>query len=177
MKTLLILSLLTLRLFALELNPILLRAQASIFPKIMLLDKDVSEKTPNGAVTLAIVYNTHEKEYAQNFKRLVDKEYGGSIDSYKFEVTLLDVNDQTPLKIATSYYFFDLEEARKGKLLTKAMQSKRICFAYDYKDFKENALISLILKEKTYIYLNKTSLNDYDVKFIPIFYKIVKAIE
>ena len=175
MKTLLILLLVTYQLLATEYNSLLLRAQATIFPKIMLLDKEISQKTSDGAVTLDIVYNTREKEQAENFKALIEQEYEGMLGSYKLNVRAVDINEKEQLNSATAYYFFDLQDDSKKELLAKATKSKKICFVYDYKDFKEHALISLIIKEKTYIYLNKASIKEYDIKFIPIFYKIVKA--
>ncbi|MEJ2213703.1 MAG: hypothetical protein P8Y20_06505, partial [Gammaproteobacteria bacterium] len=63
------------------------------------------------------------------------------------------------------------------KVTQYASKHNRVAFSYDYKDIKNNFLISLFVKEKTYIYLNKKALVDYDIKFLPLFYKIVKVLE
>ena len=38
-------------------------------------------------------------------------------------------------------------------------------------------LVSLLMKEKTYIYLNKRAVNRYAIRFMPAFYKIVRVQE
>ena len=64
----------------------------------------------------------------------------------------------------------------KKPVILHSINNNRICFSYHYKDFDDGTLISLFLKEKTYIYINKSFINVYSIKFVPIFYKIAKAI-
>ena len=175
MKNFLILILLTFELFALEANTLLLRAQASIFPKIILLDKEIQEKKENGLITLEIFYSSDQKSDAKKLKELIDAEHDGQIGSNPFEVKLTSVDEPFQERNASAYYFFDLKDEATKKFLLNAKQNRRISFAYDYRDFEHNALIGLILKEKTYIYLNKESLSMYNINFVPIFYKIVKV--
>lgn len=176
MKSLLLL-LLALQLLGYESNSLLLRAQASIYPKIMLLDKDVSNKTSEETILLIIIYNDEEKKSAQKLKELIDYNYKGELGSYNFIVELVNSQKKVEINNATSYYFFSLKEDEKKKILSEAKSKNRICFGYDSEDFSDGILISLMLKEKTYIYLNRTSLSDYNINFTPVFYKIIKVKE
>jgi len=159
----------------LEYNSLLLRAQASVFPKIILLDKNIHSKLSDGVISLNIIHNEQEVEYAQKIKKLMDEKYKNSIGSYKFVVNLTNIETTKKIKDATAYYFFNLLEDEKKKVLLDAKNKNKICFGYNDKDFDNDILISLLLKEKTYIYLNKSSLHEYNIKFIPIFYKIIKV--
>ncbi|QSZ42314.1 hypothetical protein GJV85_09405 [Sulfurimonas aquatica] len=175
MKTLLLLLTLSLQVFALEYNSLTLRAQADIFPKIILLDKAIQEKASNDNIlTLAIIHSTDEKDDALNFKNMIEKKFNAKLGSYIFQIVLHN-SDESQLRDASSYYFLSLKGSNKQEILKKAMSTNKICFSYDSKDFTNQSLISLILKEKTYIYLNKSALTHYGIKFVPIFYKIVKA--
>ena len=95
-----ILLLLSLQLFGLEYNSLLLRAQASVFPKIILLDKNIHSKVSDGVISLNIIHNEQETEYAQKIKKLMDEKYKNSIGSYKFVVNLTNIETTKKIKDA-----------------------------------------------------------------------------
>lgn len=173
----LIFLLFSLQLFGVEYDQLLLRAQATVFPKIILLDKNVMEKTDHGVISLNIVHSEEEKEYALEAKSMIDEKYKGKLKNFEFVVNLVNVDEEKTIEDATSYYFFNMASKKKKDLLMKAKKHNKICFGYSDADFSKDILISLLLKEKTYIYLNKSSLNEYNIKFNPIFYKITKVKE
>lgn len=175
MKVLLILLLFSLEIFGYEDNPLLLRAQATVFPKIILLDKDIKSKVLDNKISLNIIHNEEETESAQYLKEMIDKKYKGALGLYDFVVELTNITKDEDIKDSTSYYFLNLIEESKKNILSKAKERNKICFGYSNDDFNKGILISLLLKEKTYIYLNKEVLSEYNMKFVPIFYKIVKV--
>lgn len=176
MKSLLLL-LLTAQLFGQELNYLLLRAQASIFPKIMLLDQDVSKKVSDKTIFLIVIHNNEEEKSAQKLKELINDTYKGELGSYNFIVELANSQKNAEINYGTAYYFFSLKENAKKQILSEAKSKNRISFGYDNENFNGGILISMMLKEKTYIYLNRTSLSDYNISFTPVFYKIIKVKE
>lgn len=169
--------LLAITLFGSDYDMLLMRAQASMFPKIILLDKDIAAKTFNGTVSLKIVYSDDEQGQAIEFKKLIDNQYHGKLGDFHLSAELDNIDNISVSDNATAYMFFGVSGSRKRTLIQNAAKRHRICFGYDYKDFNHNVLISLLMKEKTYIYLNKASLHDYEISFIPVFYKIVKVLE
>lgn len=177
MRSLILLLLFVMSLIGSEYDTLLMRAQASMFPKIILLDKDISAKTNAGTVTLKIVYAGNEEMAAKSFKKLIDAQYKGQLGDFRLNTDLADIDDISSSDHSTAYMFFDVSGSKKRALIQNAAKNNRLCFGYDYKDFDQNILISLLIKEKTYIYLNKSSLHNYNINFIPVFYKIVKVLE
>lgn len=164
-------------LFAVEYDSLLMRAQASVFPKIMLLDQGIAQKTVSGAIVLSIIYSPDEMLLAKDFKGLIYKEFQAQLGEYEFKVELVPIDKFTRSIKSSAYFLFNTLESTKQEVISHTIEQQRICFSYHYKDFKNKVLISLFVKEKTYIYLNKSVLNDYGVKFVPIFYKIAKVKE
>ena len=164
-------------LFASDYDHLLLRAQASMFPKIILLDKNLEDKTIDSALSLAIVYDNKELKEARVVKKLVDDKYKGKLGKYKFNVNLINIDDFRDTDSSSAYYLFSSSGVKKQEVILHAINHNCISFSYNYKDFTEKTLISLFLKEKTYIYINKATVAQYNIKFAPIFYRIAKVIE
>lgn len=171
----LILFLLITSLYGIDYDNLLLRAQSSMYPKILLLDKNIGEKLTDSAIQLSVVYEDEEVDIANAIKNLIEEKYNGKVGKYQLNIKLLHVNNFSEVDTSSAYYFLDLSNNKKESIIAHAVLNNRICFSYDYKDFDKNTLISLFLKEKTYIYLNKSVLSDYNIKFIPIFYNIAKV--
>jgi len=148
-------------------DSLLLKTQAMIFPKIILLDKDVKNKLFNNKIVFSIVHTKNELFKAEQLKSMMDKEYMNRLDKYDFEVQLINEKQFLEDNLSTAYYLFNPSIATKYK-------KSRIYFGYDYKNFNENILISLFVKERTYIYLNKIALSKYNIRFVPVFYKIAR---
>ncbi len=175
--SLLILSSISLSVKAYDYDPLLMRAQASIFPKIILLDKNLDEKIKQDQVIITILYGKGEKKVAEEIKNLIHKQYLNNLGkkSLTVDVVAFDKFDQG--NSSTAYFLLKGGESQRNMVTAHAASNKRLVFSYDYKDFQNNALVSVLMKEKTYIYLNKSAIHDYDIKFLPLFYKIVKVIE
>ena len=172
-----LLFMISIKLMAISVDPLLLKAQASIFPKIMLLDKDISKKTEGDKLIFSIVHTDKQHSDAQQLKKMIDGEYKDKLGELNLEVRLEHVNAFDVKGKASSYYIFDASLPEMKKVLQHAKRFHRICFGYNYKEFVHDTLISLFVKEKTYIYLNKSALHEYEIKFTPIFYRIAKVIE
>ena len=173
----LLLLLLSFQVKAYDYDPLLMRAQASIFPKIILLDKDLKQKLASDQVVISILYSASEKDTAVKLKDLIEKQYKHNLGKQKLTIDLIDFNNFNESSTSTAYFLLKGADKYHNKVTAHAAKKQRLAFSYDYKDFKTNALVSVLMKEKTYIYLNKSAIHDYDIKFLPLFYKIVKVIE
>ncbi len=176
MKTLLLLILISLSLYSYEFDKLLLRAQASLFPKIILLDQEINLKTIDNTVLISIIYNNDEAKEAKNFKNNIYKQYKKRLGNYNLVIKTVHVDEFSDTDNSSAYFIFNTLGKNKKNIITHAIKNQRICFSYSNKSFANDTLISLFLKEKTYIYLNKSALSKYKIKFTPIFYKIAKAI-
>ena len=158
-------------------DPLLLRAQASLFPKIVLLDRHLDQKAPDGEVMLTIVSTGADRHVAQQLQKIIEGKYGNSLGNNNMTVTVTTFEDFDPKYLATAYILLQGSEPLFKKVVSHASSNKRIVFSYSYADFKYDSLISLYMKEKTYIYINKSTVKLYGVSFLPVFYKITKILE
>ena len=162
--------------YAAEYSSLLVRAQTSIFPKIIMLDENVADKVLGNSIQLHVLYQPGDKGQAESVKQSIEDNYGNKIGQYDFHVRLIDASkivDEVP----TAFYLLNLNADIKKTISQIAIKNKRISFSYDHKDLTNDALISLQLKEKVYIYLSKKQLNAYDIRFQSVFYNIVKVVE
>ena len=162
---------------AADYDPLLLQAQASIFPKIIMLDKQVADKTIDNEIVISIISNNGDVAAAEILRAFIEKKYKNKLGSKKLTVKLNEFVNHDSKSVYTAYILLKGTDALFKTVVTHASNKNRIVFSYDYEDFRNNALISLHMKEKIYVYLNKSALHDYDIKFTPIFYKIVKVRE
>lgn len=162
---------------ALGVDPLLLKAQASIFPKIMLLDTSISNKTQDNKLVFSIVHTQKESSNANRLKEIIEAEHQDSLGELSLEVRLNDIEEFNTKTKAAAYYVFNASSPKMKKVIMHAKKMHRICFGYNYQEFDHNILISLFVKERTYIYLNKSALHEYGIKFTPIFYRIAKVVE
>ena len=162
---------------AYDYDPLLIRAQASIFPKIILLDKDLNRKIENNQIIIEILHTKIEKDVALNIKSLIENKYKSDLGNRRLIININSFESFDPDNIVTAYFILKGSSDIHNKVTSHAANTQRLVFSYDYKDFERNVLISVLMKEKTYIYLNKSAIHDYDIKFLPLFYKIVKVIE
>ena len=76
-----------------EYNSLLLKAQASIFPKIMLLDKKIEEKLVDAKIIYTIVYDKDDYDTALFIYELINEKYKGRFDQYAYRINLVEFSD------------------------------------------------------------------------------------
>ncbi len=163
--------------YAYDYDPLLMRAQATIFPKIILLDKNLEQKVDDNKVVVSVLYGAGERQAAEKIRTLINEQYKNNLGRRELDVRLIDYAQFHEDYPSTAYFLLKGAREQRDKVTRYASSQKRLVFCYDYRDFENNALVSVLMKEKTYIYLNKSAIHDYDIKFLPLFYKIVKVIE
>ena len=141
------------------------------------MDKSISKENIDDAIIFNIIYHKDELTQAKSLKNLIDTQYNNKLSKFNFIVNLVDTKEFNQDSHAHAYYIFNANGDKEQKIIKHATHDKSICFGYDYKSFEQDILISLYVKEKTYIYLNKNVLDNYNIKFMPIFYNIVKVVE
>ena len=157
-------------------DPLLLRAQASIFPKIVLLDQDLDKKTPGDEVVITIVSTRHDPHIAQQLRKLIEDKYRGKLGNKILIVNVTTFEKFNKNTLSTAYIILHGPESLIEGVVSYASSHERIVFSYSYSSFIYNSLVSLHVKEKTYVYLNKSAIQVYGIKFLPVFYKITKLI-
>ena len=157
-------------------NDILLKAQASIFPKIMLLDKKINSKLVDGKIIYTIVYDKSDLHTAQEIKEFIDKNNGGYFDKYLYEINLVEFSDLSHQTKATAIYTLN-SETGIAKVANIAKEKGIIAFSYDIENLKKGLLFSLMLEKSTVLYLNKDNLHKTKVDFVDSLLQMVRFID
>jgi hypothetical protein len=174
-RLLFLFAFLNISLFGYEYDELTLKAQSAIFPKLLLLDQDISQKLINQEIVFSIVCEDDDKRSAIKIKNLIEKQFRGKIGKYRLKVIIQsfeDVENQKPT--ATAYYILNTEYMKMQKVSYVGMDNNLILFSYDKNYFQNGVLISLAIKGTTVIYLNKEILKSYNINFVDAFYQIVK---
>ncbi len=156
---------------------LLLTAQAVILPKLIMLDKNLPQKTVDGSVVFTIAYEKEDRETAEWMQALMRDHYKNGIGNYQLQILLVsydDLNESTP---ATAIYSLNSSK-NLHKLYEIASSQQRITFAYDIANLKADygSLITIMNEKTTKIYLNKAMLPHYNIDFASMFYQIAEVI-
>jgi len=163
-------------LYAHNYNEVLLKAQASIFPKIVLLDKKLSNKLIDGKIVYTIVYDKNDYQTALDIRKFIDESYDGHFDEYEYKISLVEFSDLSNETQASAIYV--LNTSMNMQKVAKIVKEKGVvAFSYDLENLKQVLLFSLLLEKSTVLYLNKENLDTQKVDFLDSLLQIVKFID
>ena len=173
MRLWLITLLVVVPLFASSYSPLLLRAQASIFPKLLLLAKEPEKLLVKGGIVFAIVYEDEDRESAFGLKTLMEQQYKGTIEGYPFKVILIqftELNERLECSAVMALH----SDKYMDEPVKLAIKKKIVSFVADAVYLKEGYLFSLNLERSTVIYMNKPMLPYYGIEFSDTLYHVVR---
>ncbi len=176
MRILTLLFILHTFLFGYNYNDMLLKAQASIFPKIMMLDKKLEEKLIDGKIVYTIVFDEEDHDTALRISEFINKNYKNNFDKYSYKINLVKFTDLSIDTNASIIYMLNSNKDIK-KVADIAKQKGIITFAYDINNLKNGLLFSLMLEKSTVLYLNKENLHTQKVDFVDSLLQMVKFID
>ncbi len=157
-------------------DDLLLRAQASIFPKIMLLDKKIENKLIDGMIVYTIAYEKSDYNTALLINKFIDANYNGHFNGYAYKINLVEYSDLSSATQASAIYVLNSDKYIK-KVATFAKESGIITFSYDVKNLKAGLLFSLVLEKSTVLYMNKENLYVKKIDFVDSLLRMVKFID
>jgi hypothetical protein len=174
MKKLLMISfLLTTTLFGYSYNDLLIKAQSAIFPKIMLLDKNLESKLVDGAIVYTIVCETNDRHAAMQIRDLVIEKHSESLGKYALDVRVATFDEVSDATRTTAFYVLN-SDAGIDKISRLAENTGAMTFAYDIDNLNRGMLLSLMVEKSTVLYLSKASLQNHKVDFVDALYQIVR---
>ena len=163
-------------LFGSNYNYVLLKAQATIFPKIMLLDKKLDEKLVDGKIVYTVVYDKSDYKTALEVSKLIKDNHNGRLDKYSYKVNLVELSEFSNETDATAIYALNLEHSI-NKVANIAKEKGIVTFSYDVENLKKGMLFSLMLEKSTVLYLNKENLHPQKVDFVVSLLQMVEFID
>lgn len=164
-------------LFAYNYDDLLLQAQSSIFPKIMLLDKKVKNKLVENKLIYTIVYDNNDYDTALHVKRYTDVILKKHSDTYPYEIHIVDFEHLDTATKASAFYVLKSSKKNIEKVARIAREKGVISFSYDIDNLKYGLLLSLIIEKSTVIYLNKENLDTQSIDFVDFLFQMVKFID
>ncbi len=176
-KILLILLIFKILIFANNYNDFLLKIQAKIYPKIILLDKKIDKKLVDGKIIVGIVYDKGDFFIANRVKNLIKSLYGSRLDEYEFKVVPIDMLNILNDRYSNFSYLYILKSIpdRFERLSLFVNRNKIVTFIYDKNDLKYGFLFSLDIKREPIIYMNKKISKIFD--FNQYLYSIVRFVD
>lgn len=157
-------------------DELVLKAQASIFPKIMLLDKKLEEKLIDGKIVYAIVYDASDYATAVEIRDFIDTEYQGHWGNYAYEIKLVEFTALSNDLQASAIYVLNSNE-NIAKVAQISKDKGIVAFSYDVNNLKQGLSFSLMLEKSTVLYLNKNDLYTNKIDFVDALLQIVKFID
>lgn len=162
--------------YAFSYNDILLKAQASIFPKIILLDKKLNNKLIDGKIVYTIVYEKDDYNTALEINKFIDANYKGLFNEYAYKINLVEFSDLSNETEASAIYVLNSDKYIK-KAAEVAKHKGIVTFAYDINNLKNGLLFSLMIEKSSVLYLNKENLYTQTVNFVDSLYRIIKFVD
>jgi hypothetical protein len=175
-KTLLLLLTLVNIALAYNYDDVVLKAQASIFPKIILLDKKIDNKLIDGKIVYTIVYDKTDYDTALSIEKFINKNFQGHLDTYEYRVNLVDFADFSKDTEASAIYVLNLKEHVEN-IATIAKQRGIISFSYDINNLKKGLMFSLVIEKSTVLYLKKENLYTQNIEFVDALLQMVRFID
>jgi len=162
--------------FGYNYDDIVLKAQASIFPKIILLDKKIQNKLIDGKIVYTIVYNKSDYNTALSIEKFINKNFQGSLDKYNYKVNLVEFEKFSIQTQASAVYVLNLSEHIE-KIAKVASEKGIISFSYDINNLKKGLMFSLVIEKSTVLYLKKEILFATKIEFVDALLQMVRFVE
>jgi len=176
MRSLILILMLSSLAFGFNYNDILLKAQISIFPKILLLDKKIESKLIDGKVVFTVVYEDRDYDTALDIVNRIEESYKGKFEEFECIINTVKFSDLNKEIQATAFYTLNSSD-NIAKVANIAKEKGIVTFTYDTNNLEEGLLFSLVFEKSTILYLNKESLVSNKIYFVDSLYQIVKFID
>lgn len=162
--------------FGFKYDDLVLKAQASIFPKVILLDKKIENKLIDDEIVYTIIYDKTDRLTALSIKEFIDKNFQGRLDRYDYKINLVDFKDFSKETRTSAIYVLNLKEHIEN-IAAIAREKGIISFSYDINNLQKGLMFSLVIEKSTVLYLKKENLYTKKVDFVDALLQMVRFIE
>jgi len=162
--------------FGYNYDNVVLKAQASIFPKIILLDKKIEDKLIDGKIVYTIVYDKTDYFTALSIEKFINKNFQGHLGAYTYKINLVDLEDFSQETQTSAIYVLNLKEHIE-KTARIAREKGIISFSYDINNLKKGLMFSLVIEKSTVLYLEKGNLYTKKIDFVEALLQMVRFVE
>jgi len=155
-----------------------LNAHIRMIPKIMALDTRLSSKSPSFKATLAVVYDTNQKNAAFSIAEQINKVHNGKVSNLAFSATAYSFDELVERRdIAFIYIVPRCNSQLIKKVAVWGIVHSVPTFSYDVTDLEYGILGSIAIERSTVVYINKNTLKEGKFRFNDILFQIARIIE
>jgi len=162
--------------FGYNYDDLVLKAQASIFPKIILLDKKIEDKLIDGKIIYTIIYDKADHHTAVSIEEFINKNFKGQLDKYDYKINLVEFTNFSTQTEASAIYVLNLEEHIE-QIAGIANAKGIISFSYDINNLKRGLMFSLVIEKSTVLYLEKENLYSEKIDFVDALLQMVRFVD
>lgn len=162
--------------FGYNYDDLILKAQASIFPKIILLDKKIDNKLIDGKIVYTIIYDKTDYLTALSIEKFINKNFKGYLDTYEYKINLVDFENFSEKTEASAIYVLNLKE-HVERIATIASEKGIISFSYDINNLQKGLMFSLVIEKSTVLYLKKENLYTKKIDFVDALLQMVQFVD
>ena len=166
---------------AYEYNTMLLKFQSSIYPKLMLFDRNIDKNVPDKIVDFYIVCDKVDLFSAELFREKLYKKYASGLQGFKFAVEILNPNqlfaDKRVINNIDALYVMKLEEEEIKKVARLIDRKNIYSFTYAKEDLFYGFLFNVSLKKDVEIFIYKDVLLKNRFDFVDTLFRVAKIVE
>ncbi len=158
-------------------NELLLDAQSRIYPKLLMLEENISSRHEISPIVFTVVYAPEDEFVAERVVQKIESYYDHSFSGIPFEVEMSAFDELELSRHKDAIYILKGDDDQMKRTIKLAMKEKIPVFVYDFKDLRFGALFALTIEQSTVIYLNRAALHKTGLLFAPSLYGIVRFVD
>ena len=143
---------------ALESHNLLLRAQADVYPKILMMDKMLGQKLVDGAARFLIVFDAEESR-ARAIKEMVDLAAFQKNSGLVMSVDVIPISEFDQDTAASAVFVVDGKTEQLLHIGRIAKERGIVSFSYAPHALHSGLLFSLAIERETKIYVNFSAIS------------------
>lgn len=147
---------------------------ARVLPSIILMDRQIDQKTPPGVLEIAVLHLAEDRINAERFAALLEQTHPNGVGSYKVSARALSYAELKTAPAAAGYYLLPADQASITRAIDAAIAQSRVSFAYEESLVRSGVLASLSVGRKTTPYLNTDTIAKSRILFNPTLIGIAK---
>lgn len=151
----------------------LIKLEARLYPKMVLMDYDIDAKRVAGTIRFVIIYDDANHNLALAFREQA-REQSAAIGNYAFEYDLVPVGDVSRCGGASAYLLlFDAEALAS----LPPLEPGRLIFVLSKAVLQHRGTITLDVSDKITPLIHVSRLKAYGIELKPILLKVAKHYE
>jgi hypothetical protein len=149
-------------------NEHILKIEANIIPRIILMDYKFEEKMVEGSLAIIIVHTPTDLAAAQKIQKLLEEKYPEGIKNFPLTIRLVPYKQMLEsAPKATLYYLMNNDAESIKAVIGRSRKNNILTFSHDAINLRYGAHVSLRIDKKIVPYINPASLRQSDISLRP----------